>query len=734
MIKVIRNLEIIKAIRNIAVLVVGVIALGQAEQLHAADANPPDRMTYQGYLVDGNGLPLGNSVPKNYDVVFRIYNSKQGGVALWAEQQTVTVDKGYFSVLLGEGSSTASGEPRGNLSNAFDGNDASDRYIGITVDTGTGSLEVAPRLRMVSSPYSFTAYQARNVTDGLGNMNLFRDVDGDSSSLKLGAGSSPTLSLPESGGAFLLGKLELDLTSYGTGLQIDNGSLSTTFGSQDSSFFHFQTTLPQFYFNKTVSVNGDIRSYNRDTVLGPTNNTDNNLKISSSNDSVIANTDEFIIQGDSKKLQTKFSNDKVELHTDASSVFLNKKLSVNGVIEASSASFSGNLSIIRPDSSEAVLSLHGSSQGTGRIYVGQSATYGGGLIYNGDGSPVFSGSSTDYISFYRTANNVHHEVFKYPVGGNDVTFSGWIGRSAHNSGALLGSYNNVGGNGSQSNPIYTIGSAYKPGQSDLENMYGIGFTSASSNFITGNASGWGLYVASDGDARTFLSAGGGGVSYINRNGGKLGIGTDSPSSPLHIISSQALGGDFVLLSLSASGSKWDITIDNEGGTADDDLTFVYNGNTEGWMDPQSNAWKVPSDRRLKKNIKPYKNNILDGLGRISVYTYNMNNDLDGAPVQIGVMAQDIQNEFPELIEAEDNLLGLDYGRLSVLAIPAINELRSEKNIENQALKNENELLKKSVESLSSQINELQNQIKSNSDLENRISKLENILKEIQGGQ
>ena len=78
----------------------GAIALGQVGQLQAADANPPERMTYQGFLVDGNGAALGNSAPANYDVVFRIYNAKSGGTPIWSEQQTVTVDKGYFSVLL----------------------------------------------------------------------------------------------------------------------------------------------------------------------------------------------------------------------------------------------------------------------------------------------------------------------------------------------------------------------------------------------------------------------------------------------------------------------------------------------------------------------------------------------------------------------------------------------------------------------------------------------------------
>ena len=119
----------IKTIRKIAALAVGAIALGQAEQFHAADANPPERMTYQGYLVDGNGDPLGNSASVNYDVIFRIYDAKSGGTKLWTEQQTVTVNKGYFSVLLGEGSQFNS-EANGALSLVFDGVDASDRGFG----------------------------------------------------------------------------------------------------------------------------------------------------------------------------------------------------------------------------------------------------------------------------------------------------------------------------------------------------------------------------------------------------------------------------------------------------------------------------------------------------------------------------------------------------------------------------------------------------------------------------
>ena len=161
--------------RIVLMLVFGILALGQVGQIIAADANPPERMTYQGYLVDGNGDPLGNSASVNYDVIFRIYDAKSGGTKLWTEQQTVTVNKGYFSVLLGEGSQFNS-EANGALSLVFDGADASDRFIGLTVKGLAGvDVEIAPRLRLVTSPYAFTASNARRLTDGSGNANIFND-------------------------------------------------------------------------------------------------------------------------------------------------------------------------------------------------------------------------------------------------------------------------------------------------------------------------------------------------------------------------------------------------------------------------------------------------------------------------------------------------------------------------------------------------------------------------------
>ena len=143
------------------------------------DGNPPERMTYQGYVVDANGNILGNTNtgPKNYNVIFRIWNDQTASATanrVWTEQQTITVDKGYFSVLLGEGSAYST-EPNPPLSSVYtNGTDASDRYLEITVlgigPNGSAST-IMPRLRLVTSPYAFLAQNAVNAANLVNSTN-----------------------------------------------------------------------------------------------------------------------------------------------------------------------------------------------------------------------------------------------------------------------------------------------------------------------------------------------------------------------------------------------------------------------------------------------------------------------------------------------------------------------------------------------------------------------------------
>ena len=129
---------------------------------------PPSLMSYQGFLVDANGAALAPSNPINYSVVFRIYGTSTGGASLWTEAQTVTIDKGNFSVVLGEGGAEGS-ELRPDLSTVFNSNRASDLYLGITVkNLSANSSEILPRLRLLTSPYSFLARTANTLSGGDG--------------------------------------------------------------------------------------------------------------------------------------------------------------------------------------------------------------------------------------------------------------------------------------------------------------------------------------------------------------------------------------------------------------------------------------------------------------------------------------------------------------------------------------------------------------------------------------
>ncbi|MDA9029823.1 tail fiber domain-containing protein, partial [Flavobacteriaceae bacterium] len=99
---------------------------------------------------------------------------------------------------------------------------------------------------------------------------------------------------------------------------------------------------------------------------------------------------------------------------------------------------------------------------------------------------------------------------KLPLAGG--VMSGNIGRSAHNKGYLVGGYNNIGASATATNPIFTIGTSYLPAVTTLGNMYGIGYTRGDASFMgIASGSGWGMYVAADGDARIWLDGSNGDI-------------------------------------------------------------------------------------------------------------------------------------------------------------------------------------------------------------------------------
>ena len=158
-----KNLMINQNIKSITFRFLLILSFCLVNQsAYAQSSSPFDGMAFQSYLVDANGTALNG----NKSLKFRIWDADTSGNLKWGETQTVTVSSGNFSVILGEGTwDTSAGSARVSLKDLFDG---SERYIEITVD-GTA---LAPRLRMLPSPYTFRAKNAETLTDSNGASTL----------------------------------------------------------------------------------------------------------------------------------------------------------------------------------------------------------------------------------------------------------------------------------------------------------------------------------------------------------------------------------------------------------------------------------------------------------------------------------------------------------------------------------------------------------------------------------
>jgi hypothetical protein len=147
-----------------------------AASAFAADSPPPGRISYQGFLTDTTGVPAGLAAPLTAPVTFRIYRTAGGTTAadvVWAETQNVTIDRGHYSVTLGNGGPTGAAVDAGkftnNLTGVFLGPDVSERYLGVRLG---GGAELSPRVQFMASPFVHTSRAAAGVMGPDGNLLL----------------------------------------------------------------------------------------------------------------------------------------------------------------------------------------------------------------------------------------------------------------------------------------------------------------------------------------------------------------------------------------------------------------------------------------------------------------------------------------------------------------------------------------------------------------------------------
>jgi hypothetical protein len=86
---------------------------------------------------------------------------------------------------------------------------------------------------------------------------------------------------------------------------------------------------------------------------------------------------------------------------------------------------------------------------------------------------------------------------------------------------------------------------------------------------------------------------------------------------------------------------------------------------------------VQSDERLKTDIRPIEN-ALERVDKLKGVYYHWKDDDKKEKLEIGVIAQDVQKQFPELVNTDKNsILSVDYVKLTAILIECVKDLKQQ---------------------------------------------------------
>lgn len=134
--------------------------------------------------------------------------------------------------------------------------------------------------------------------------------------------------------------------------------------------------------------------------------------------------------------------------------------------------------------------------------------------------------------------------------------------------------------------------------------------------------------------------------------GNVGIGTSGPSSRLDVRAPSGTTAVISSYNTTASGNVSGYYSDLQV-NANSTGSYHYAGVTQGvniWYLYGNGTSSWSSDQRLKKNIVTTRDGYLDDLNKLRVVRYNWRTDADDKPQELGLIAQEVEEVFPGLVE------------------------------------------------------------------------------------
>ena len=197
---------------------------------------------------------------------------------------------------------------------------------------------------------------------------------------------------------------------------------------------------------------------------------------------------------------------------------------------------------------------------------------------------------------------------------------------------------------------------------------------------------------------------------------RVGIGTDDPDGHLDIYATSSAATPHILINESIgtyarmrwknnSDTYWDIAgrTGSPGSQSTAELNFFYNDGSlnvlklfgDGDATLAGNLMEN-SDRRLKRDLIPLSP-VIYKLAGLSGYYFHWQ-DRPSQPRQIGLVAQEVQNLFPELVQEDENgILSISYTKFIPVLIEGLKEQQAQIDGQQRQILELQELVQQLVE-------------------------------------
>jgi hypothetical protein len=641
----------------------------------------PEQISYQGIVTDSGGTPVGNSTPENRTVIFRVWDHATNSAAanlIYSEQQVVTINKGEFSVLVGDGTATT-GNPLGhspnentkkltNLSSAFNG---STRFLGVTVyDAGNVvTPEISPRQRIVSSSFAHRAKFAESVgangTTAITTLNDGKVGVGTTSPPALltvtGANTSlttntPQLVITDTGDPNERLLFGVDSTGNGTGFiqatKVGTGAQNLLLNPTGGNVGIGMTSAP----TSRLDVNGGIKATGAAGFTFNSGDTDGGLF------SPADGTLTLLTNGTERLRLNSGGNVGIGL-SSAHRLGINGNVFIGSNATTAFTTLADTLYMGSPRKylgTNLGVSVDGSTDWMNLMFHPLSA----GLMIGTSGADATPHTGTSSLMVIRPSGNVGIGTAtpnsKLEIAGGNTVIRGTVPSDSFgfvlttDTGVERGAFGMAGGSQNWSTDAAAGDAVLRGSNGKLllqsnsgasaicitsGNNVGIGTTTPSTKLTVRTGAGYGIthtdgnvslatYVNSSGGWLGTTSAhsllfytGGGGIQMALTTGGRVGIGTHSPVCPLDV-----RGGEFVVINgnYTTIKSEWYV---------------------------QSFGYGTISDQRIKNVVdRSSAAKDLETVMKLKVTDYQMKAQvMKGNPIHKGLIAQEVEKVIPEAV-------------------------------------------------------------------------------------